>query len=182
MHYTYTSARRMQSTQSILILSSLLCLGLQSGIFRSGFPTKHFSRFSTTRCVLHVLLISSPFSWSHWWYLVSSKELWTSSCLFLLLPPPLLYPSILGSAVGPCPSDIHDSTITSYYNITNKLYRLSLTGDQHSRVHRRMQTHNRALVHTHPCPVWAHVLSLSLTYSLLILSLLLSENLTCRDS
>jgi hypothetical protein len=37
----------------ILILSSYLCLGLQSGLFLPGFPTKIFTHFSSLPCLLH---------------------------------------------------------------------------------------------------------------------------------
>jgi hypothetical protein len=60
--------------RSILILSSHLHLGLPSGFFPSGFPTKILHDFSSLPCVLYPPPLSSSLTWSPSQYLVKSTS------------------------------------------------------------------------------------------------------------
>ena len=68
-HLSQSSARLTQSMpkhptswRSILILSSYLCLGLPSGLFPSGFPTKILYAllfFTAITCLIHLILLEA---------------------------------------------------------------------------------------------------------------------------
>jgi hypothetical protein len=59
---------------SNLILSSRLRLGLSSGLFHSGFPTKILYSFIFSPCMLHALSISFPLTWLFQLYLANSTS------------------------------------------------------------------------------------------------------------
>jgi hypothetical protein len=67
--YPYTISLRF-----ILILSTHLHLGLPSGLFSSGSPTKTLYEFLFSPCVLHAQTISSSLTWSFQFCLVTSTS------------------------------------------------------------------------------------------------------------
>lgn len=90
----YSTSSQLMPLKSILLLSSLLCIHLPSGLLSSGFPIKTMYVPFSSPCMPHATPISPLiwFIWSPRWYLVNSTHHEAFQCA-VFFSPPLPHPS-----------------------------------------------------------------------------------------